>query len=36
MERQYQYGETDIQRRHYDSLKNYIGWNKIYPCGDIV
>ena len=36
MERQYQYGETDIQRRHYDSLKNYIGWNKIYPCGDIL
>ena len=36
MARKYQYGETDLQRRHYNSLKNYIGQNATYPCGDIL
>ena len=29
-------GKTENQLRHYNSLRNYIGENKIYPCGDIL
>lgn len=30
------YGQSIPQLRHYNSLKNYIGENKTYPCGDIL